>query len=643
MAGLILIHDAECGFVVDLATGITGYGIRALDDEQPEGRVPFITPVERERYGASCASLNRLRQSGAALITINLVSFDKFSTSRSSDDLELDYEYLFSPKRFSCRDFCRFLALITGQNDSLGRIKSKQRSAYIGLTYPNIRVALSNMPIVSVGADALEFRVDLLRDEAQLGDIPALQYVAEQLVALRLQSELPIIFTIRLKPSGGRFVSLPRPLFGEADEYRWPLEQKNLAIEYLRHGLLWGVEFIDVEDLLDNPLRESLVARKRHTNVIASHHDFSGNLDWSTPDAFRVYNTCASYGDVVLMAGISTDLSNASKVGQFRDKVNSLKDSKPLAAFDTGRSGKLSRILNPFLQATTHHLLPTCSAPDQLSLVESNGVLSVLGELTPKSVYVFQGQDSDAALMDKCFNELNLPHRATYMGQTSDTTIESLLQEPTTAGGVFDQLSSMSNLTCQSPEALSTGLVDTVVASGGRIIGHNCQALGLKAILLQEHAPSAFENQQILVVSHSYHEARTIISVLLSLNCSEVLTLGFTVPPELSDKARPFNMKTLSESFNPAGIFCTLPSHDRSVFASLISMISKRQRKRRIMYLDTQASIKDLAVAAARGAGWCVVTREHISAAVLVERLRVLVDQSVPYSFVRMVRRQQLS
>ncbi|KAJ3547355.1 hypothetical protein NM208_g1563 [Fusarium decemcellulare] len=627
MAGLILIHDAECGFVIDLAISITGYGIRALDDEQHEGRVPFIIPVERERHGASCASLNRLRHSGVALLTINLASFDKFTSSRSSDGLEHDHEYLFSPKRFSCRDFCRFLALITGQNDSLVRIKSKHRSAYIGLTYPNIRVALSNMPIVSVGADALEFRVDLLKDEAQVGDIPTLQYVAEQLMALRLQSELPVIFTIRLKPSGGR----------------WPLEEKELAIEYLRHGLLWGVEFIDVEDLLGKELRESLISRKGNTKVIASHHDFSGKLDWSTSDAYKIYDNCASYGDVVLMAGISSDLSNASKVGEFRDKVNSLKDSKPLAAFDTGRSGKLSRILNPFLQATTHHLLPTSSAPDQLSLVEANGVLSVLGELTPKSVYVFQGQDSDASLMDKCFNELNLPHRATYIGQTSDTMIESLLQEPNTAGGVFDQLSGMPNVTRQSPEALATGLVDTVVTTNGEITGHNCQALGLRAILLQEHAPSAFENQQVLVVGHSYHDARTIISVLLSLSCSEVLTLGFAVPLELSDKAKPFNMKTLSDSFNPAGIFCMLPIHDRCVFASLVTMISKRQRKRRIVYLDTQASTKDPAVAAARSAGWCVITREHISAAVLVERLRVLVDQSVPYSFVRMVRRQQLS
>lgn len=116
-----------------------------------------------------------------------------------------------------------------------------------------------------------------------------------------------------------------------------------------------------------------LVSQKGHTKVIASHHDFSGSLDWSSSDTDQVYNKCASYGDVVLMAGISTNLDDASEIRQFRDRMNSLDGNKPLAAFNTGTSGKLSRILNPFLQATTHHLLPSSSAPDQLSLVESNG------------------------------------------------------------------------------------------------------------------------------------------------------------------------------------------------------------------------------------------------------------------------------
>ncbi|KAJ4202405.1 hypothetical protein NW759_015392 [Fusarium solani] len=453
MECLVLVHDASFSFVVDLVASITGYRVQASDITKHEEKGPFIFAVQRERVGQSGERSPRLQGLWPTSLIINVASLDSVIRTEPNLHLKYDHEYLFWPTKFSCKGFSRFLTLVTGQSDPLAQIKSKQRSAYIGLTYPDIRVSLSNMPIVSVGADALELRVDLLREEDHPGDIPTLGYVAEQLAALRLQSELPIIFTIRLEPSGGR----------------WPLEQKDLAIEYLRYGLLWGVDFIDVEDLLDNDLRNLLVSQRGHTKVIASHHDFSGSLDWSSSDTDQVYNTCASYGDVVLMAGISTNLSDASKIRQFRDRMNSLEGNKPLAAFNTGTSGKLSRILNPFLQATTHHLLPSSSARDQLSLVESNGVLSVLGELAPTTAYFFQGQHSDASLMDKCFKELNLPHRVAVMSQKPDTLIQSLLKEPDTASVVFGQFSDFSHLATQRFDLTDSSLVDTVVLRDGQM------------------------------------------------------------------------------------------------------------------------------------------------------------------------------
>ncbi|KAI8649185.1 hypothetical protein NCS57_01454700 [Fusarium keratoplasticum] len=626
MECLVLVHDASFSFVVDLAASITGYRVQASDIAKHEEKGPFIFAVQRERVVQSGERSPRLQGLWPTSLVINVASLDSVIRTEPNLHLEYHHEYLFWPTKFSCKGFSRFLTLVTGQSDPLAQIKSKQRSAYIGLTYPDIRVSLSNMPIVSVGADALELRVDLLREEDQLGDIPTLGYVAEQLVALRLQSELPIIFTIRLEPSGGR----------------WPLEQKDLAIKYLRYGLLWGVDFIDVEDLLDNDLRNLLVSQKGHTKVIASHHDFSGSLDWSSSDTDQVYNTCASYGDMVLMAGISTNLSDASKIRQFRDRMNSLDGNKPLAAFNTGTSGKLSRILNPFLQATTHHLLPSSSARDQLSLVESNGVLSVLGELSPTTAYFSQGQHPDASLMDKCFKELNLPHRVAVTGQKPDTLIQSLLKEPDTASVVFGQFSDFSHLATQGFDLTDSGLVDTVVVGDGQMIGHNCQANGLNAVLLQENTPSAFADREFLVMSNSWDEARTVISVLLSLNCGKVWTLGFAAP-NISDKLSSLNIKVLSNSFNPAGVFCMSPSHDRTILAALVTMIAGRQNKRRVIYLDTWGSPKDPGMTAAKASGWRIITQEHISAAVLVEMMRVSVDQSVPYSFVQMVKRQQLS
>lgn len=204
MECLVLVHDASFSFVVDLAASITGYRVQASHISKHEGKHPFIFAVQRERVVQSGKSSPQLQGLGSISLIINVASLDSTVRTEPNNDLKYDHEYLFWPTKFSCKGFTRFLALVTGQSDPLAQIKSKQRSAYIGLTYPDIRVSLSNMPIVSVGADALELRVDLLREEDQLDDIPTLGYVAEQLVALRLQSELPIIFTIRLEPSGGR-------------------------------------------------------------------------------------------------------------------------------------------------------------------------------------------------------------------------------------------------------------------------------------------------------------------------------------------------------------------------------------------------------------------------------------------------------
>jgi 3-dehydroquinate dehydratase-1 len=204
MECLVLVHDASFSFVVDLVASITGYRVQASDITKHEEKGPFIFAVQRERVGQSGERSPRLQGLWPTSLIINVASLDSVIRTEPNLHLKYDHEYHFWPTKFSCKGFSRFLTLVTGQSDPLAQIKSKQRSAYIGLTYPDIRVSLSNMPIVSVGADALELRVDLLREEDHPGDIPTLGYVAEQLAALRLQSELPIIFTIRLEPSGGR-------------------------------------------------------------------------------------------------------------------------------------------------------------------------------------------------------------------------------------------------------------------------------------------------------------------------------------------------------------------------------------------------------------------------------------------------------
>lgn len=205
MACLVLVCDVEHAPLVDLAASITGYALQSSKEE-----VGRNTIIAYERKAFTPSSIRQLRASnreGVPTLSINLrgLSGDRRDAAGDATGEDgFDHEYLFLSGKFHRKDFCRFLSFVTGQSDPFSMIRKKKRSVYIGLTYPNVRVALSNMAIVSVGADALELRVDLLEDEDKQESFPSLGYVAEQLTLLRLHSELPIIFTIRLQPSGGK-------------------------------------------------------------------------------------------------------------------------------------------------------------------------------------------------------------------------------------------------------------------------------------------------------------------------------------------------------------------------------------------------------------------------------------------------------
>jgi 3-dehydroquinate dehydratase I len=205
MACLILIYDNDSAFLVDLAVQATGYRLCSrecvTDKAAWECAIIGVARIDISQLDALSSSI----PTSNPVTTVNLRCIDHgYQYGNDSIHELFDHEYMFLPKSFHQKDFCRFLSFITGQSDYFSQIKGKKRSVYIGLTYPNVHIALPNITIVSVGADALELRVDLLRESDDESLLPGLEYVAEQFASLRSQCELPIIFTIRLEQSRGR-------------------------------------------------------------------------------------------------------------------------------------------------------------------------------------------------------------------------------------------------------------------------------------------------------------------------------------------------------------------------------------------------------------------------------------------------------
>lgn len=146
-----------------------------------------------------------------------------------------DYEYLYTQSKFSRRDLARFLGFVLGQIKPHDDLTKKNRTTLLSTTFPDIRGALPNLDILSVGADSIELRVDLLKEPSVNGangvngPIPSLKYVGEQVMVLRQRTELPIIFTTRCSNENGRF----------------PMDDPLLFYKYLRKAMQWGCEYID--------------------------------------------------------------------------------------------------------------------------------------------------------------------------------------------------------------------------------------------------------------------------------------------------------------------------------------------------------------------------------------------------------------
>lgn len=389
-------------------------------------------------------------------------------------------------------------------------------------------------------------------------------------------------------------------------------------------------------------IKSDLVANKGATLIIASYHDLNGGLDWISPDTDHIFDQCSRYGDIIELVGVATCQKDNFDLENFRLRKRSNPSAPPLIAINTGVEGRLSRILNPFLNPIKHNLLPRAAAFSQLSLAEINRGLTTLGEISTTSLYTFSFTSSNITpppqFFEKCLNELSLPHSHTHSAIPSERALAKIFSSHDFGGAVTlpPVKATASMFATVTSAAMATGLVDTIVAKDGKLHGHNAIAMGLLRTLTREFVPSAYANQCALIISHSFAAAASAIYALQALKCRKVYTVGFTVPE--NSPLAPLVQHCESFSFEkdeaPFAVLSALEKRDLKILSPLFRLLDSPNGPPR-MFLDVvnpsrQRWSKDNAQS------WLIGDVEEVAAWTAVEMMRILVGQNVPYDFVRM-------
>jgi 3-dehydroquinate dehydratase-1 len=592
----------------------------------------------------------------STLIVVNTHCVDDGSSPDEALTDRCDYEFLYSHSPFLRRDLTRFLSLILGQTRPHEDLKTKSRTNFISTTFPDVHAALPNLDILSVGSDAVEIRVDLLVEPSPQGftsPVPSLRYVGQQVMLLRQHTELPIIFTTRCTKENGKF----------------PMDDPMLFYRYLRRAIQWGCEYIDVELWLPEEIRRRLAEQKGNSVIMSAFHDFSGTWKWTSPEAARIFAESARYADIVKMIAMVNTIEANYELEYFRSTIKARGAPYPLlSAVNMGQMGQLSRALNTVFSPITHPLLPMIAAPGQLTAAEINEAMHIMGALPKRDLYVIGSfrATPQSMFMEKCFNELSLPHTLTSIDRGPKGTIEGVIMQPSFGGASVNPPISAATpyIPAVSEAARAIGLVDTIVVgepqlqpqpgqsqpqpqsqSGRTLIGENATWKGIRATLTRDYVPSAYRGRAAIILAGSESDASAAIYALRSLGVGSIYTVGFRATGPLAAGLEPFtSIQSVKLVEQPFVMVSALPPEKSLLVQPLLRHYRSNGRTsprstRGKVYLDLTASSgerKGDPVGVAVSAGWTAYGIDEVTAWTTVETMRLLVGQNVPFDFVRM-------
>ncbi|KAL1887377.1 hypothetical protein Sste5346_010257 [Sporothrix stenoceras] len=304
---------------------------------------------------------------------------------------------------------------------------NNKQTFIIPLTFTDVTDGKDVLERIGYGGDVWELRVDLLSPTPQQADavnLPPLSYVKDQLHALQAMSPKPILFTIRTKSQGGKFPD---------DAVKEALDLMLLAVEN-------GVAYIDVEVEWPESLLSAISAKKGASKLVASYHSWTGKVAWTSQELMDKFDAANAFGDIIKLSILSATIEDCTDLSLFVRHYR-LTHTKPLLAVGMGANGQLSRITSP-ISLVTHKLIPSPSAPGQLSLAQVHQARHLIGQL-PKQQYAVTGTAQTANVaaqaLEAAFAELGYPYtcvvQTSTTGSVLDVTALKTIEDAATAVG----------------------------------------------------------------------------------------------------------------------------------------------------------------------------------------------------------------
>ncbi|KAF2117761.1 type I 3-dehydroquinase-domain-containing protein [Lophiotrema nucula] len=643
---LLIIHGDEEEDIVGIFADVLGQSWEPAVsvDEVRAGPKSTIFSMRHTVVGAQLDNWDRSR------VVINAHCVDGRHPRDDVRAEHCDFEYLYTKQPFFQRDVARFLGFVLGQIDPHRDLARKARTTLISTTFPDVHAALPNLDILSVGADAIELRVDLLEEplpDGSFNKIPSLKYVGEQLMLLRQRTELPIIYTTRCTRENGRF----------------PMDDPNLFYKYLTRAIQWGCEYIDVELWLPEDIRRGLAEKKGNSKIISAFHDFSGTFKWTAPETQQLFEHGAVYGDVVKMYALVSSMQDNYELEYFRSTIQTKYPYPPFSGLNMGPMGQLSRTLNKIFTPITHPLLPLIAAPGQLSAAEINIALHSMGQMPKLDIYGIgtYRSTSQAMFFEKCFNELSLPHQFMFAERAPKASIENIMRRNRFGGAFVNPplASTAAYLPALSTAARTIGQVDTVLVrtEGGQpaFIGENASWKGIRATLSRDFVPSAYSGRAALLLANAEADASASIYALKSLGIGPIYTIGFKTHGSLAADVEPVrSVDDVKRLEQPFVIISALPAEKSLLVVPLLNYYrvdgrngnsnsnghvlgNSGRRSAGKVFVDLASGPRKAdPLTIATSAGWTAYGIADVSAWTTVETLRLLVGQNVCYDFVRL-------